>query len=241
MNRFCRSALPLLMFLMVWHQGDAATQNGVRLGSTRMVLSPTQKAAALKIRNEAGRPWLTQVRVLDKDEKESPLFVVLPPLFRLEAKANAQVRVLAVGKPEAYPADRETVWYVHVLTIPASAPSDAAAGEKTALRVGFENVIKLFWRPALLKNPGDRDYRQVVFTRGAEGVKACNKTRYYLSFDRLTFDNKDVDLNREPSMLSPLGCEVFRAEGRSVTWTMITDYGGPSAVFSDRVEISPKA
>lgn len=240
MNRIGWSVVSLLMVLMAEHPASADTQNGIRLGSTRMVLSPSKKTAPLKIRNDADRAWLTQVRILDKDEKETPLFIALPPLFRLESRGDAQVRVQSVGPPEAYASDREMVRYIHVLTIPASAPDDRSMEEKqSALRIGFENVIKLFWRPASLKAPNSDDYRQLVFTRVAEGVRGCNPTRYYLSFDRLTFDGKNVDLNREPSMLAPLGCEVFRANGKNVTWTLITDYGGASEVFSGQVSLSP--
>ncbi|MDU3300612.1 MAG: molecular chaperone [Enterobacter ludwigii] len=238
MKRLNRYFAGLLVCTVLITEGASVAtlpEGGVVLGSTRLVLTPSARTTSLLIRNGAGRVWLTQVRILDAQERESEKFVVLPPLFRLEAGSEAKVRVTAVGQPEDYPADREAVWYVHALTVPASTQPGHGEGARSELRIGLENVIKLFWRPASLKTPTAEVYRQVAFTSVDGGVKGCNQSRYYLSFDRLVFDGQRVDLNREPAMLSPLACETYKVSARKVGWAMIDDHGGSSEVFTDEV------
>lgn len=240
MNKYttCLSSLmfgAVVMITVATAEAYAGRQDGVVLGSTRLILTPSKRTVPLSIYNGTERAWLTQVRVLDTGEHESPLFTALPPLFRLEAGSDAQVRVLATGQPETYPFDREGIWYVHVLTIPASAYPGKEEEAVSSLRVSFESVIKLFWRPASLKAPTAKEYRLVTFTRAGGKVRGCNLTRYYQSFGYLEFDGHRVDLNLQPSMLAPLACETFSTTGQQVRWAMINDYGGSSEIFSVRV------
>lgn len=230
-NRYFAGLLSCAVLIL--GDAQAGQQGGVVLGSTRLVMTPSTRVVPLLIRNKDDRVWLTQVRILDAQERESPSFMVLPPLFRLESGDEAKVRVTAVGKPETYPVDREGLWYVHVLTVPASAPP--GEGEGSQLRIGLENVIKLFWRPSSLGTPTAGDYSKVTFTRGDGIVRACNQSRYYLSFDRLVFDGTKADLNRQPAMLKPLSCETYRVSAQNVSWAMIDDHGGSSDLFTARV------
>lgn len=212
---------------------QGATSESVVLNRTRIILGDNRQAAPLGIRNTAAHSWLTQIRVLTEDNKDAPGFIVLPPLFRLEATSSALVRIMATDTPGVFPSDREGVWYVHVLTAPPSAVPDAE--NTVAFQVGMESVIKLFWRPSVLHEPDDRVFRQVTFARGGDKIRACNLTRYYLSFGFLAFDGVPVDLNRQPSMLSPLACETLAGAGKKASWTMINDFGGNSHLFETDV------
>lgn len=220
-----------LLTMLFCTLADAAEQGGVVLNRTRIIFSDGKQTASFGLRNAASHPWLVQVRVLTAEEKETPLFIALPPLFRLDTGLSNQVRIVATGDKNSYPTDKEGVWFVHVLTVP---PSKAREGDDITgmFHIGLESVIKLFWRPSSLQEPDDNVYRQVTFVSQGEAIRACNATPYYLSFDRLSFDDAKVDLNRQPSMLPPFGCQLIAGKGHRAHWAMINDYGGSSQLFS---------
>ena len=240
LRRSLLSVMMLTLPLAASFNARGEGQGGVRLGQTRLVFASGSKAVSLGVRSTAAHPWLVQVRVTDKSGHESPLFVVLPPLFRLDPQSDSQIRVLSTRELSAYPADREGVWYLHVLAVPPSGRvADNAADNaemKSNVRVGIENIIKLIYRPALLKEPDDGSFRQIDFSVVKEGIQACNRSRYALSFSSLSFDGSVVDLNRQPSMLLPFSCETYRQSAHQVSWSVIDDYGGTSATFRAEVK-----
>ncbi|PWI77120.1 molecular chaperone [Enterobacter sp. CGMCC 5087] len=202
---------------------------GIGLGATRMIYREGDTSATLKVLNTGATTWLTQVRVTDVTGNDSRAFAAFPPLFRLEGGSENSVRVRLTGAPGDYPKQTEGVWYVHVLSIP---PGRQPAAAKGGVSVSIENVIKLFWRPDGMPEPGKAVFRDVLFTRAPGGVRACNPGRYYLSFNHLRVDGHSVDLNAAPSMLAPGKCEDYKVKGERVTWSMINDSGGDSGEFS---------
>ncbi|CAM4363947.1 MULTISPECIES: fimbrial biogenesis chaperone [Lelliottia] len=224
----------VLLCVMGSFNALAARPDGVTLSRTRIILGDDRRAAPLGIRNSATHPWLVQVRVLTANGQDAPLLIVLPPLLRLEAGSSAQVRIMAAGDLSVLPSDRESVWYVHALMVPPSSSFDAE--DTASFRVGMESIIKLFWRPSVLREPDDKVFRQVRFSGRGEKIRACNLTRYYLSLGSLAFNGVRVDLNRQPSMLAPLGCEDFAGTGKKVSWSMINDFGGNSNVFEGDIQ-----
>lgn len=212
----------------------ATGSDGIALSRTRIILGDDKRSTSLGIRNSASHPWLVQARVLTVEGQDAPLFMVLPPLLRLEAGSSAQVRIMAAGDLSVLPSDRESVWYLHALMVPPSSSPDA--GGSASFQVGMESVIKLFWRPSSLKEPNDNVFGQVRFSGQGTKIRACNLTRYYLSLGSLAFDGVRVDLNLQPSMLAPLGCENFTGTGKKVSWSMINDFGGNSKVFEGDIQ-----
>ena len=209
---------------------------GVGLGATRVIYHEGNASATLKIFNTGTSPWLTQVRVTDAAGNNSRAFTAFPPLFRLEGNSENSVRIRLTGVPGDYPQRTEGVWYIHVLSIPPG--SQSAAGGQGRVQgaggvgVSLESVIKLFWRPDGMPEPGSTVFRDVLFTRTPDGVKACNPGKYYLSLNRLKVDDHSVNLNTAPSMLAPGKCERYNVRGGKVSWSVINDSGGDSGEFS---------
>ncbi|HHL0957634.1 TPA: molecular chaperone [Serratia marcescens] len=222
--------------LAVWCvTGAVWAAGGVGLNKTRVIFSNGERAESLAVKNNAAAPWLVQVRVLGEHEQDERSMVVTPPLFRLEANGQNNLRILSVDNGAGFPTDRESLRYVQVTAIPSSSQAKDAVSA-LAVAVGFR--IKLLWRPKALPEPGKKAFQNVKYQRQGTGVQACNGTPYYLSFNRLEMEGKSIDLNRSPSMLPPFGCVQYPNMGavNRIRWSLINDYGGDSGWFEHAVQ-----
>lgn len=221
-------AVTLMLFSSITHAA------GISLNRTRVVFSGSEKAESLGIRNSSGHVWLVQVRVLDAEGKDDPLMVVTPPLFRLEAKGQNSVRILSTDGGKGLPENRESLRYLDVSAIPSS---EKMSDANSQLVVGVGMRIKVFWRPATLQEPNKKAFASLEWRRDGDGIRACNGSAYYLSFNRLEMNGRLVDLNREASMVAPGGCVRYLDSGHTshVRWSVINDYGGDSGWFESQV------
>ncbi|WP_240042905.1 fimbrial biogenesis chaperone [Photorhabdus luminescens] len=209
---------------------------GISLNKTRVIFSQGARAQTLTVVNTTSQAWLVQVRITGDQEKTAPAFVVTPPLFRLEANSQNSLRILPTFNRPPFPMDRESLGYVQMNAIPATQPvTDEPVREQASMSVGMR--IKFFWRPHGLPMPPEEAYGQLRFQSQPDGMKACNPTPYFLSLDSLTLDGQALDLNRYPSMIAPQDCVTYAGqEGKkSVSWSMINDYGGASNLFTAKV------
>ncbi|MCT8342939.1 molecular chaperone [Photorhabdus kleinii] len=209
---------------------------GISLNKTRVIFTQGERAQTLTVVNTTSQAWLVQVRITGDQEKTAPAFVVTPPLFRLEANSQNSLRILPTFNRPPFPMDRESLRYVQMNAIPATpSVTDEPVREQASMSVGMR--IKFFWRPRDLPMLPEEAYGQLRFQSQPDGIKACNPTPYFLSLDSLTLDGQALDLNRYPSMIAPQDCVTYVEQGgkKSVSWSMINDYGGASNLFTARV------
>ncbi|WP_254921081.1 fimbrial biogenesis chaperone [Photorhabdus luminescens] len=209
---------------------------GISLNKTRVIFSQGARAQTLTVVNTTSQAWLVQVRITGDQEKTAPAFVVTPPLFRLEANSQNSLRILPTFNRPPFPMDRESLGYVQMNAIPATQPvTDEPVRDQMSMSVGMR--IKFFWRPHSLPMLPEKAYGRLRFQSQPDGIKACNPTPYFLSLDSLTLDGQALDLNRYPSMIAPQDCVTYAGqEGKkSVSWSMINDYGGASNLFTAKV------
>ncbi|WP_240000733.1 MULTISPECIES: fimbrial biogenesis chaperone [unclassified Photorhabdus] len=209
---------------------------GISLNKTRVIFTQGERAQTLTVVNTTSQAWLVQVRITGDQEKTAPAFVVTPPLFRLEANSQNSLRILPTFNRPPFPMDRESLRYVQMNAIPATpSVTDEPVREQASMSVGMR--IKFFWRPRDLPMLPEEAYGQLRFQSQPDGIKACNPTPYFLSLDSLTLDGQALDLNRYPSMIAPQDCVTYAGlvGKKSVSWSMINDYGGASNLFTARV------
>ncbi|OWO82168.1 hypothetical protein B5C26_11290 [Photorhabdus luminescens] len=228
---------PLLFWLGLGMTGTEPSQAaGISLNKTRVIFSQGARAQTLTVVNTTSQAWLVQVRITGDQEKTAPAFVVTPPLFRLEANSQNSLRILPTFNRPPFPMDRESLGYVQMNAIPATQPvTDEPVRDQMSMSVGMR--IKFFWRPHSLPMLPEKAYGRLRFQSQPDGIKACNPTPYFLSLDSLTLDGQALDLNRYPSMIAPQDCVTYAGqEGKkSVSWSMINDYGGASNLFTAKV------
>lgn len=214
----------LLLPGMVW---AFPSEGGISLGQTRVVFLSTDKAQTLTVKNTGNRSYLIQSQALvaPGDTNAAP-FLVTPPLFTLRPDSHQFLRILLVQK-DKLPNDRESVFYLSMLAIPAKEEKAASAAQ---VSLGMRIVIKLFYRPTGLKEMGEISACRLQFRSVPEGIRIENPTPYFQTLGQLMFNQTPVNLNNQPSMLAPLSAQIYPAPrgNTAVEWKTITDYGGLS-------------
>ncbi len=101
--------------------------------------------------NPQNYPILVQSSVKAADKSSPAPFLVMPPLFRLEANQQSQLRIVRTGGD--MPTDRETLQWVCVKAVPPeNEPSDTQAkGATLDLNLSINVCDKLIFRPDAVK------------------------------------------------------------------------------------------
>ncbi|WP_337262274.1 MULTISPECIES: fimbrial biogenesis chaperone [unclassified Serratia (in: enterobacteria)] len=200
---------------------------GISLSQTRVVFVSTDKAQTLAVKNTDSRAYLIQSRVqVAPGETTAASFVVTPPLFTLQPDSRQLLRIVAQG--DERPEDRESVYYLSVLAIPAREGKDTSPVQ---VSMGMRFVIKLFYRPAGLQEGVETTACRLRFMLAPGWLRVENPTPYFQTLGHLTFNGTPVNLDAFPSMLAPFGSGHYPIRGASgqVDWQIVTDYGGLSA------------
>lgn len=75
--------------------------------------------------------------------------------------------------------------------------------------MGFQFVIKLFYRPTGLKDVPSDAGCQLKFIRVGNGIRIENPTPYFMTFGTLKLDHSVIDLDSSPSMIAPMGAQTY--------------------------------
>lgn len=218
-----------------------AAGGGISTGQTRVIFGSGQKSEKVTLTNQGDRVYLINSRVQRSPDGGAELsgavpFMVTPPLFRLESDSRNTVMVVR-NDTSGLPADRESVFYLSFLAIPAvSRPDeDGSAGEQLQPRVsvGIRMVIKLFYRPAGLAVPVQDAPEKLVFTLRGNLLRAENMTPYYQTLAQLRMNGQTVDVREQGAMIAPYTGTDYRITGPAgeVSWSVINDYGGVSPLY----------
>lgn len=203
-----------------------AVDGGISLNQTRVVFLSTDKAQTLTVKNTGQQGYLIQSRVQHMSGSTLPVpFIVTPPLFTLQPDSRQLLRILPQGG--TLPTDRESVFTLSVLAIPAQ----RTEGMTTAkVSMGMRFGLKLFYRPAGLKDNVEAIQCRLGFSGHSGGVLIENPTPYFQTFGKLTINGSVVNLEVQSSMLAPFSAQHYPASGRvtKVEWQTLTDYGGLS-------------
>ena len=114
---------------------------------TRLVFNESDKSISVTLRNNNEKlPYLAQSWLEDeKGNKITSPLAVLPPVQRIDAMMNGQVKIQALPDIHTLPSDRESLFYYNVREIPPK------SGKANTLQIALQTRIKLFWRPANIR------------------------------------------------------------------------------------------
>ncbi|WP_354686458.1 fimbria/pilus periplasmic chaperone [Cupriavidus necator] len=219
--------------------GAMQANASVVIAGTRVIYNATDTETTIKLTNEGKSPALTQVWLDKGDPKSAPAsidvpFTVTPPVARIDPGKGQTLRIIYTGEP--LPQDKETVFWLNVLEIPPKPAADDAGANK--LQLAFRSRIKLFFRPAGLKDSAEDAPARIVWrlTRadGKPGIEARNPTSYYVSFAGVDVSGGGKSARfEEGGMVSPGETRVFPLTGDAVPgpdakvhYHAINDYGG---------------
>jgi len=140
-----------LAVLLVCLSAVGSTHAAMHLERTRLIVAADEGRAVLHVQSDDAHPLLLQIWIDETEhahgEPASLPFMADPPVMLLTPGSRRAIQVLRVAPPEALPAEHESLYWLNVLEVPASAPTDPYQGH---LQIGVQSRLKLFYRPPAL-------------------------------------------------------------------------------------------
>ncbi|WP_313049600.1 fimbrial biogenesis chaperone [Atlantibacter subterraneus] len=198
--------------------------SGVEIGGTRLIYDGNKNQAAISVNNPDDRPYLIQawVNKNENSDDNDDTFITTPPLFRLDPHKQNSVRVVLSGKPPA--TDKESVYWLNIKSIPASAPNG-----KNELTIAVKSKMKLIYRPAGIKGDPATAYQQLQFSLRAGKLVVKNPTPFSVSLHAVKINGKAI--SRAPMVLPQQEMTLPNnvSPGQQIDWQAINDFGGITA------------
>lgn len=227
--RFKRYILPLvpLIGMCTAQIGSAA----VSLDRTRVIYVGGERSISLGISNQNTQlPYLAQAWIENElGEKITSPLVVLPPIQRLEAGVNSQVKLQGLPELDRLPQDRESLFYFNLREIPPR------SDKPNSLQIALQTRVKLFYRPAAIAKMASANeatwQEKLTLTLKGDRYTIKNPTPYYVTLIDASSDIKAPGAEGfKPFMLAPqseldLGLSR-KVLGDKPVLTYVNDYGG---------------
>lgn len=208
-----------------------SAQASVTPDRTRLIFNESDKSISVTLRNNDPKlPYLAQSWIEDeKGVKISSPLAVLPPVQRIEAMMNGQVKIQGLPDIHKLPADRESMFYFNVREIPLK------SNKSNTLQIALQTRIKLFWRPkALEKNTTQNPWQhKVTLTHNGQEFTVNNPTPYYVIFSNASAQkNGNPAAGFSPIVMSPKTSAPLNVKMESVpVLTYVNDYGARMPLF----------
>lgn len=208
---------------------------GVSLNKTRLVFNAQDKSAQLVLHNSSNDIYLMQSLILASSAQAiSHDFIAIPPLFRLEGKADNVLKISRVAGN--LPTDKESLRYILIRAIPSA--NKPVEKKSTALSIAIGTQIKLFYRPQHLPIKVEKSYGLLTAQQQGNQLIIHNPTPYYQTFAQVLVDNQTIDFRKQPQMVAPFSDIRLTVAGhvKQWQWRCINDYGGESQLFSQSMK-----
>lgn len=206
---------------------------GVVITGTRVIFPAQEREVTLRLTNTAQKPVLVQSWIDDGDARSTPAqatavpFVLRPPVFRMNADSGQALRILHTGQP--MPEDRESVYYLNVLEVPAA----GAEADQAHLQLIIRSRLKVFYRPKGLSAAGAaKAASQLVWTASRAGsgwvLEARNPTAYHVSINSIITANERISAGLAAPFATTrytLSQAQLNAIGSAVTFETVSDHG----------------
>ncbi|WP_414538891.1 molecular chaperone [Stenotrophomonas forensis] len=206
---------------------------GVVITGTRVIFPAQEREVTLRLTNTAQTPVLVQSWIDDGDVRSTPAqaaavpFVIRPPVFRMNAESGQAMRILHTGQP--MPEDRESVYYLNVLEVPAV----GTEADRAHLQLIVRSRLKLFYRPKGLSAAGAaKAPSQLIWTASRAGngwaLEARNPTAYHVNINAVITANERIAAGLAAPFATTrytLSQAQFNALGPTVTFEAVSDHG----------------
>ena len=201
-------------------------QAGVNVGATRVIYQSKEKEANLSLSNsgEDGVPYLVQSWVSPYDNRDDSAdeFIITPPLFRLDAKGQNILRIIATNAP-TLPTDKESLFLLNVKAIPAKS---AEQSNQNVLQIALKTTIKLFYRPAGLQGSLEDAVKNLQWRAEGGKLTVHNPSGFNVVVSDLLINNtasKDIPEVIKPGSTVTTGTAVKNSD--TLVLSYINEYG----------------
>lgn len=207
-------------------------QASIVLDGTRVVYPAGKKEVTVTVSNQNNNPvliqsWIDSGNPDDAASQNTP-FILTPPINRIDAGKAQTLRISYLGSA-TMPTDRESVFYLNVLEVPAKAKD---MDEKSKLNIAFRSRIKLFYRPNDLPGSAADAMETLHWKMKSGGVEVTNPSKFYVSLVNIIFTSGGKKMATKGKMIAPGATEFHEIQDSSITsinqlsYTTVNDYGG---------------
>ncbi|WP_211446428.1 fimbrial biogenesis chaperone [Enterobacter mori] len=193
---------------------------------TRIIFNETDKSVSIKLTNQSKTtPYLAQSWIEDKEGRKTREYMTpLPPLIRLDAEEQSQIRLMGQQNLARLPADRESLFYYNMREIPPRST------QKNIMQIAMQSRLKVFWRPKaiVLKEGQAVPMDKVEVSRTATGVMIKNGTPYHITIGYIGIDGKTLLQGAKGFMVAPFSQTQSEIKNLPEKFQIgyIGDYGG---------------
>lgn len=215
----------------------------LELGASRVIYDLDANGAAISVINQQAFPILVQGKVLEEDKKTAAPFVVTPPVFRLDAHQQSQLRIIRTGG-EA-PANKEALKWLCIAGVPPKNSDVWAQGKdgkpvaptsaSLQMEISSRECIKLLVRPSGLEGSYLQAASALSWSQQGNSLEVKNSGPYYINLRSVSVGNNELP---KPGYIPPFSSHKFAVTshaGDQVNWKVITDEGGDSAIFKAKI------
>lgn len=221
----------LLLSLAVLFSAHATAS--VTVSGTRVIYNSAEKEISVRLTNNGKKPVLVQSWIDSGDENAAPdridvPFTLTPPINRVNGEKGQTLRISYTGS-QPLAADRESVYWLNVMEIPAVNETQA-----NRLQIALRTRIKLFYRPAALadREKASKAAEQIVWSRSNGALLARNDSPYFVSLASVTVSAQGKTHSVDGKMIPPKGQVSFSdsklpalTQGAVIRYEYINDWG----------------
>lgn len=216
-----KKSINLITSLLLACVFSASAYASVTIIGTRVIYPAAEKEVTVRLDNRGNQPALVQAWI-DSGDPNQPLdkinvpFIMLPPVFRMEANKGQTLRIVYTGSN--LPTDKESIFWLNVLDIP---PKDKSLINNNQLQMAIRSRIKLFYRPTALDAKGaEIAATGLVWKKGSKSNQliAVNNSPYYINVAQITAEDtagRKV-LSDKGDMLAPGASKDFTLKTANV-------------------------
>ncbi len=227
----CSAKLGAMTLALLLSATSLSALASVTPDRTRLIFNESDKSISVTLRNNDPKlPYLAQSWIEDeKGVKISSPLAVLPPVQRIEAMMNGQVKIQGLPDIHKLPADRESMFYFNVREIPPK------SNKSNTLQIALQTRIKLFWRPKALEKVSMKSpwQHKVTLTHNGQEFTVNNPTPYYVIFSNASAQkNGNPAAGFSPLVIEPKTSAPLNVKMESVpVLTYVNDYGARMPLF----------
>lgn len=208
--------------------------DNIVINGKRFVYPQNEKEITVKLTNTSPRPALAQVWLDNGDPNVSPEnistpFVITPPISRMDAQGGQSIRI-RLASASGLPTDKESLWWLNVLDIPAAAKK-AQTDSGGELQMAIRSRLKFIYRPTGLSGR-EQAAEKLVLKGTGNTMTISNPTPFFITVVAFVPD-KQKALNSEAVMLAPQSTQQVNLKssvhaGDELSVVEINDFGGTS-------------
>lgn len=222
MKNICTYFVLFFTFITTCHAG-------VIIGGTRVIYNEGRKDASIDIENPDNIAYLIQSWIDDENGQSQSIFSITPPLFKLPKESTNTLRIFLTE--DILPNNRESLFWLNIKNIPS------VKFKENSLQIAFRTQMKLIYRPQILKDVDfNQEQNKLIWSKSSDKLTAKNPTPYYINFQRITFNGKQL---KNVSYVAPFSTITFSVNDLTqhgvVKWELINDFGATTKASERKI------